>query len=320
MDLTLKVTRIAQLTPRIKAFALSPRDGGALPGFTAGAHIDVEVKQPDGQMSTRSYSLTNPHDQGGCYEIAVLREQDGTGGSAYMHDGVWPDQIVKAGNPKNDFPLADDAAEHLLVAGGIGITPIFAMLRTLAVRGATVEMHYCARNPELMAFQDEVRALAGERARFYFDGGDPSRGLDLGALLATPVPGRHLYICGPKAMNDAAIEICKARGWPDDQVHFEFFAAAAPEAGDTELEVVLERSGRTLAIPADKSILDVMIAEGLDPMYDCTRGECGCCITEVLEGEPEHRDYILTDAEKAAGKHICVCVSRAKTGRLVLDM
>ncbi len=320
MDLTLKVTRIAQLTPRIKAFALSPRDGGALPGFTAGAHIDVEVMEPGAKLSTRSYSLINPNDQADHYEIAVLRESDGTGGSAYMHDGVWPDQIVKAGNPMNDFPLADDAAEHLLVAGGIGITPVLAMLRTLSGSGAPVEMHYCARSSELMAFRDEVRALAGDRARFYFDGGDPSRGLDLAQLLATPVTGRHLYVCGPNGMNQAAIEICKARGWPGSQVHFEFFAADAIQAGDTELEVVLERSKRTLAIPADKSILDVLIAEGLDPMYDCTRGECGCCITEVLEGEPDHRDYILTDAEKAAGKYICVCVSRAKTGRLVLDM
>ncbi len=320
MDLTLKVTRIAQLTPRIKAFDLRPRDGGALPPFTAGAHIDVEVKEPDGKMSTRSYSLVNPHDQGNRYEIAVLRELDGTGGSAYMHDGVWPDQIIKAGNPKNDFPLAEDASLHVLVAGGIGITPILAMLRTLSGSGAPVEMHYCARDPELMAFHDEVRALAGDRARFYFDGGDPSRGLDLAWLLATPVTGRHLYFCGPKGMNEAAIEICKTRGWPDSQVHFEFFTAAATQAGDTALEVVLERTGRTFAIPADKTILDVLIAEGLDPMYDCTRGECGTCITEVLEGEPDHRDYILTDDEKAAGKHICVCVSRAKTGRLVLDM
>ncbi len=320
MDLTLKVTRITQLTPRIKAFGLSPRDGSALPAFTAGAHIDVEVMEPGGKLSTRSYSLINPHDQADTYEIAVLRELDGTGGSAYMHDDVWPDQIIKAGNPKNDFPLAEDATAHLLVAGGIGITPILAMLRTLGGRGAPLEMHYCARSPDLMAFENEVRELAGDRARFYFDGGDPSRGLDLARLLATPAPGRHLYVCGPKGMNEAAIEICKARDWPQSQVHFEFFTAAATQQGDTELQVVLERSGRTLTIPADKSILDVLIAEGLDPMYVCTRGECGCCITEVLEGEPEHRDYILTDAEKAAGKHICVCVSRAKTGRLVLDL
>ena len=319
MDLTLKVTEIRQLTPRIKAFELRPRDGGALPGFTAGAHIDVEVMPDGAQESSRSYSLINPLGPTDRYQIAVLRELEGTGGSAYMHDSVWPGQILKAGNPKNDFPLADDAAQHLLVAGGIGITPILAQLRVLARRGAPFEVYYCARTPELMAFQDEVRELSGGRAHIIFDGGDPSQGLDLRQLLAEPAAGRHVYVCGPKGMNEGAIEICKAQGWPDSQVHFEFFTTAQPEAGDTALEVVLQRTGRTLQVPADKTILDVMIEAGLDPMYDCTRGECGTCITEVLEGEPEHRDYILTDAEKAAGKHICVCVSRAKTGRLVLD-
>lgn len=315
----LAVTAIRALAPRIKGFTLRRPDAGALPPFTAGAHIDIDVTLPDGRIAQRSYSIASAPAERGFYEIAVLREHAGTGGSAFMHDRVRPGDRLMASEPRNDFPLAEGAAEHLLIAGGIGITPILAMLRVLA-DGRCFALHYCARSPEAMAFRDEVTALAGDRLRCHFDGGDPARGLDLGALLATPVPERHVYVCGPKSMIEAVIAHAAKAGWPRAQVHFEFFTAAAAAAGDAPVEVVLARSGRRVAVPADKTILEALIEAGEDPLCDCRRGECGVCVATVIEGEPLHRDHYLTENEKAVGKSMCICISRARTPRLVLDL
>jgi len=308
------------LTPGIKALTLRRADGGELPAFSAGAHIDVEVILADGRLATRSYSLASAPGERGFYEIAVLRERQGSGGSAFMHDRLAPGTRVRASEPRNHFPLAAAAREHLLIAGGIGITPILAMLRVLAAEGRRFTIHYCAREPEAMAFRAEVAALAGEHAHFYFDGGDPRCGLDLPGVLAVPSPGRHAYVCGPKPMIEAAIVHCRAAGWPTDHLHFEFFAAAAAEIGDQPIEVALARSGRTITVASDKTILQAVIAAGVEPLFDCLNGECGTCVTAVIEGEPLHRDYYLTDAEKRAGKSMCICISRAQSKRLVLDL
>jgi ferredoxin-NADP reductase len=314
--LELLVAQIVELAPAIKGFTLRRRDGGDLPAFTAGAHIDVEVTLPDGAPATRSFSITNAPTKRDRYEIAVLLE---TQGSVFMHERVKPGDVLRSSAPSNDFPLAPAASEHLLIAGGIGITPILGMLRVLAAAGQRFELHYCARSAEAAAFVDDVAALAGAHGHFHFDGGDPSRGLDLAALLATPVPGRHVYVCGPKPMIDTAVARCAAVGWPSDQVHVELFTRAAAAAGDQPIEVVLSRSGRTIAVASDKTILDALIEAGEDPMSDCRRGECGICVVPVVEGEPLHRDYYLTEREKAAGKLICLCISRARGKRLVLD-
>jgi vanillate O-demethylase ferredoxin subunit len=318
--LDLSVTAIRDLAPGIKSFILRRMDGHELPPFAAGAHIDIDVTMPDGRIAERSYSIVNAPTDGDYYEIAVLRESGGSGGSAFMHDCVKVGRRLSASAPRNDFPLAGDAAEHLLIAGGIGITPILSMGRALLAGGRCFRLHYCARSPEMMAYRGEVAALFGDRAYFHFDGGDPKRGLDLAALLARPVPGRHVYVCGPKAMNEAVIELSRKAGWPAEQVHFEFFTAAAAMAGDAAVEVVLKRSGRRLMVPADQTILQALIAAGEDPLFDCQRGECGVCVCGVVEGEPLHRDYYLTDREKAAGKSMCICVSRARGSRLVLDL
>ncbi len=318
--LALTVAATRDLATGIKGFVLRREDGGILPPFTAGAHIDVDVALADGRVETRSYSIASAPWERDHYEIGVLREPAGRGGSVFMHERVHAGARLLASEPRNDFPLAADAAEHLLIAGGIGITPLLSMVRVLAAERRPLTLHYCARTPEAMAWREDVRDLAGDRAHFHFDGGDPRRGLDLAALLARPVAGRHVYICGPKAMNEAAIALCAAAGWGKDQVHFEFFTTAIAAPGDQPIEVVLARSGRTIAVPADQTILQALVAAGEDPLFDCQRGECGVCVTAVEGGEPLHRDYYLTDAEKSAGKSICICVSRAKSGRLVLDL
>ena len=163
-------------------------------------------------------------------------------------------------------------------------------------------------------------ACAAGRARLHFDKGDPKRGIDLVDALGAPARGRHAYVCGPRGMIDAAIAIARRLGWRDGDLHFESFAAPAPEAGDRAIEVIARLSNRKIRVPSDRSILTRLIDAGLDPMFDCKRGECGACVTAVVEGSPDHRDYVLDEAARASGTSMCICVSRARGDRLVLEI
>lgn len=320
IPINVEVSEIRALTPTIKAFVLHSTDGAALPAYTAGAHIRVQVILPGGGVDERSYSLIDDSVGNECrshYRIAVQLEANGKGGSAFMH-GLKVGSQLSICLPKNDFPLDETATHSVLIAGGIGITPILAMAYALQASGRSFEFHYGTRSPDLMAFRDAVETF--RNAVLYFDGGDPRRGLQLESLLAHPADGKHVYVCGPRGLIDAVIATAKHHGWPDDHVHFELFNSPAVQGGDTAFEVELRASGKTLQVPADKSILDVILAAGCDLMYDCKRGECGMCATAVLDGIPEHRDYNLPDDERAGGKVMCICVSRAKSPRLILDL
>jgi vanillate O-demethylase ferredoxin subunit len=318
-ELRLRVAAVRDLAPRIRSFVLQDAGGRPLPEHAPGSHIDLELPLP-GADRRRSYSIVSCPTARERYEIAVLLEEAGRGGSAYMHERVSVGDILECSPPKNGFALSAEAASHLLVAGGIGITPILAMARRLERTGAEYELHYCARAPALMAYRDEVAAIVGGKAHFHFDGGDPSRGLDLGRLLAAPRTGRHVYVCGPRGMNAAVAKIAGQSGWPADAVHQENFAPPPAGSGDGAIEVVLQRSGRVVIVPAGKSILDALIEAGEDPIYDCKAGDCGVCATKVLDGVPEHRDNVLSEAEKEDAREMCICVSRAATSRLVLDL
>jgi ferredoxin-NADP reductase len=311
--LALVVASVTPLTPAIKAFVLRPANGGELPPFAPGAHLSVQVAPSSGQ---RAYSLVRPHDGSGSYEIAVLHEPEGSGGSAWMH-GLAPGAVLAAHPPRNDFALHKDTLPPLLVAGGIGITPLLCMARALAAAGQAFDFFYATRSEEATAYLAEVRALGGTVVH---DGGDPARGLDLRALLAAPQSGRHLHVCGPRGMVQAVFDTARAQGWSEDHVHFELFAGALAQAGDMPFEVRTLRSGKTLTVAPGQSLLDVLIAAGLDPMYDCRQGDCGVCAVDVVEGVPDHRDHNLSPREKAGGKTLCTCVSRAKTPHLVLDI
>jgi len=311
--LALVVAEVKPLTPAIKAFVLRPANGGDLPPFAPGAHLSVQIAESSGQ---RAYSLIRPHDGSGSYEIAVLHEPQGSGGSAWMH-GLAPGALLAAHPPRNDFALHLGSQQPLLVAGGIGITPLLCMARALAAESRAFDFFYATRSEEATAYLDDVRALGGTVVH---DGGDPARGLDLRALLAAPQSGRHLHVCGPRGMVQAVVDTARAQGWPDDHVHFELFAGALAQAGDMLFEVRTLRSGKTLTVAPGQSLLDVLIAAGLDPMYDCRQGDCGVCAVDVVEGVPDHRDHNLSPREKAGGKTLCTCVSRAKTPHLVLDI
>ena len=311
----LKIVRAESLAPDIRRLLLARADGGDLPGFEAGAHLRLRVELPDGSSKLRDYSLVDLPN-GRTYEIAVLREAAGDGGSAAIHALREGDRLELDASA-NDFALAPHAEESLLVAGGIGITPILCMARSLAARGAAMELHYAARERERMAYSDEVAALGGA---LYLDGGDPARGIPLGPLLAEPRPGRHLYVCGPRGLIGAVLDRAAASGWPPARLHFESFGGAVALGRDRPIRLELRASGRTLEVPADQSILDALIDAGLDPLFDCKRGECGMCMTTVLGGTPDHRDHALTPREREQGKVICTCVSRASTPVLVLDL
>jgi ferredoxin-NADP reductase len=324
--LTLHVTEAQSLNPLVRQLRLARPDGAALPGFSAGAHIQVQVSLPDGSQDWRHYSLINPvaapgvNDAPTEYRIAVRREDDGRGGSRFMHEALQVGHSLTVQAPKNDFPLHAGGARAVLVAGGIGITPLLSMAAQRCAQGEPVRMHYAGRSRALMAFLPELNTLLGEHLVVHADD-EAGKPLDIGALLDACTADDRLYVCGPKVMLDAVLAAAQARAWnTHERVHFELFTTPEAEEGDQPFEVVLAQSGKTLTVPADQTILDCLIDHGCDPMFDCKRGECGVCATPVMEGEIDHRDYVLTAREKAEGNVMQICISRCKGKRLVLDI
>lgn len=314
--------------PGIRAFRLVDAEGGLLPGFAPGAHVQVRIPPGPGRGDTerwRSYSLMNldpaSNPDGGPvreYRIAVRREADGHGGSRYMHDELRVGDALTLRPPTNHFPL-EAPPEVLLIAGGIGVTPIASMAAALVAQHRPFRLHYAGRSRMLLAFVDELRALAGERLHLHADD-EPDTRLSVDALLAAATPGQPIYVCGPAGMIDAVLTTAERLGWPRAALHYELFSEAAPLVGDQPFEVELKSSGRVLQVPADRSVLDVLIDAGADTLYDCRSGFCGLCSTAVVSGEIDHRDTYLSQAEQAGGKVMQVCVSRCKSGRLVLDL
>jgi len=317
--LTLIVREVRQESPLIRSFRLESADGNALPAYSPGSHIKVQIP---GLHDPRNYSLINAgSDSFGApkqYRLGVRLEENSQGGSRYMH-ALKEGDVITAHGPANEFPLADHPASTVLIAGGIGITPIASMAASLANKGSSYTLHYSGRSRSQLAFVDELQALAGDKLVVHADD-DPATAFKLDALLDAAPAGEHIYVCGPKGLIDAVIAGAKARDWDGKRVHFELFTAAVPKAGDGSFEVELKQSGQVFTIPADKTILEVLEEAGCDPMYDCKRGECGVCQATVLEGTPDHRDYYLSEAERAKGNVIQICVSRAKSARLVLDL
>ncbi len=313
----LVVRRVLQEAARIRSYELVAKDGAELPPFEAGAHLIVHL--PNGLA--RQYSLCNQPGVNGVYQVAVLRELEGRGGSACMHDEIKEGDVLPITGPENNFPLVAAADKHLLIGGGIGITPILAMVRHLHETGADFALHYCARSPEEAAFVAFLKgAPFADRVHFHYDGGDPSKGLDVAALLKDHAAGTHLYCCGPTGLMDA-VRAASAH-WPESHVHFESFKAAQSfdTADDQSFEVVLAKSGKTYKVPADQTILEVLEDNGHTVDSVCQEGICGACLTDVVEGEPEHRDEVLTDEERDSNKLMTICCSRSKSARLVLDL
>lgn len=315
-DLKLCVTSSREIAQRVREIVLAAPDGAALPPFSAGAHVEIHL--PDG--TTRPYSLvdldgTASHPES--YTLGVLLEAESTGGSRYMH-GLQPGDTVTISAPKNSFALTESQAPVLLVAGGIGITPIASMATALKGAGRPYRLIYAGRSARAMGFADQLAAHHGTGLTLHCDDTEGCA-LPLEPLLKA-AKGSHLYICGPRGMIEAAREIAAANGFAPDAVHFELFEQAAPQAGDQPFEVEIASTGQVFTVPADKTIIEALEDEGVDLIYDCQRGDCGICQTGLLEGEADHRDVVLTEAERESNTLIHICVSRARSARLKLDL
>jgi vanillate O-demethylase ferredoxin subunit len=312
-SLDLRIASITRLTDRIAEFDLTGADDVRLPEWQPGAHIRVAL--PDG--GDRAYSLIRfPGEAQVGYRIAVQREDDGKGGSKFMH-GLAVGDMLSVTPPKCDFPLAN--APALLLAGGIGITPMISMALALQEAGTPFDLHYCGRSRGVMAYVDALQNTLGGALHIHCDD-DPATAPDLTALVGGLSPDRHLYICGPRGMIDAARAQAEAAGIAPDRVHVELFDNASAGGDDSAFEVELSSTGQVFTIPPDRTIIEVLEEAGFDLVYDCQRGDCGICQTDVISGTPDHRDVVLTEAERAGGNVMQICVSRAKSPRLVLDL
>ncbi len=317
MSLQLKVHAIRKAAPRVIEIDLRAAEGVALPAFTAGAHIDLTL----GNGIERSYSLLNDPAETHRYVTGVLLDHESKGGSIWIHDKLKVGDVLTASEPINHFPLNEAGAHYILIAGGIGVTPLIAMAHRLNATEADYRFHYYARMRDEAAFAPEVEALAGTRLTMHCSGGDAAKRLDVATLLKERPSAAHVYVCGPLELIRAVREATP--DWPKGSVHFELFhgdeAATAPRSTDQAFDVVLQKSGRTLHVPPDKKILDVLKAEGYKIKVLCTDGVCGTCKVKLLSGVADHRDEVLTDEERE--KFIQVCVSRAMPGEtLVLDL
>lgn len=310
-----KVRTLRHEAEGILSVELVPAEGAFFPPFTPGAHIDMHL--PNG--ITRSYSLLNSPDESGRYVIGVLADSKSRGGSRYVHEQLRCGSTLSIGKPRNNFALDEDAPSTVLIAGGIGVTPMLCMYRRLRERGLPVRFVYCSRSRTQAAFLEELDALGGD-VQLHFDNEHDGRPFDLVTFLAQQDKSTHAYCCGPNAMLGAFEAACVAVGL--DNVHIERFAAGVPVtvSQQTGYTVELARSGRTLSVPVGKALLDVLLEANVDVEYSCREGLCGACETRVLGGCPEHRDSVLTQSERAAGNAMMICVSGAKSATLVLDL
>jgi dimethylamine monooxygenase subunit B len=310
------VVNIEQITPMVKHFTLQREDGAALPAFSGGSHIVVAMNI-NGRIHRNPYSLMGNPEDTGSYHISVRRQEKSRGGSVYMHDQVEVGSRLQITYPVNLFALEKKAKKHLLIAGGIGITPFMSQIHDLNRTGGQYELHYAYRSPEHGAFSERLQASCGNRANFYVE----SEGgmLKFNELLAKQPLGTHVYVCGPHAMVVALIESARELGWPEGHIHSEQFSA--PPSGDP-FRVKLTKSEIEVLVPSDLSMLEAIEAAGVDAPYLCRGGACGRCELEVLsaDGPLMHNDHYLTDAEKAAGKKIMPCVSRAKCDVLEVNL
>jgi phthalate 4,5-dioxygenase reductase subunit len=314
--LLLRVARTEAVAEGIQLFELRHPEGNELPAFTPGAHIGVEV--PGGAM--RKYSLCNDPRERDHYLIAVKREAQGRGGSIALVDQVGPGDAIRVAPPRNLFELMTTAPSYVFVAGGIGITPILSMIQALRMAHPDRPFHlyYLTRSRAGTAFLQELSApdLAG-RVTIHHDGGNAEKVFDLWPVFEEPTKA-HIYCCGPRPLMDSVRDM--TGHWPPSAVHFEDFGSdlARPRADDTPFRIQLGRSGEVLEVPVGSSILDTLRKHGRCMPSSCESGTCGTCRTPLLAGKPDHRDLVLTEAERIGT--IMVCVSRAKSDLLVLDV
>jgi phthalate 4,5-dioxygenase reductase subunit len=311
--MALRVIRNDKIADGIHLFELRDAGGQQLPAFTAGAHIAIQA--PNGLL--RKYSLCNDPAERDRYQVAIKRETNGRGGSSALIDSVKAGDTLMVAAPVNDFELPQRAQDFLFIAGGIGITPIMAMMRAAHAQGKRFRLFYCSRSPETTAFRDELSAPEFKNSVvIHYDGGDPANSLDLKAILAERKNREHLYCCGPRPLMEAVRAMTDH--WSSAAVHFEAFSEAEThKASDKPFRVKLARSGDVLDVPTDKTILEVLRAHDLEVPSSCETGTCGTCRTKLLAGVADHRDLVLAEHERS--DNIMICVSRAKSELIEIE-
>jgi vanillate O-demethylase ferredoxin subunit len=305
----------------INSYELVDPAGGGLPKFEAGAHIDVHL----GPGLIRQYSLCNDPAERHHYVIAVLRDEGGRGGSNALHQTLKVKDIVRVSYPRNNFPLVPNAEKVILLAGGIGVTPLKSMAHSLDTWGVEYELHYCARDASCAAFHSEFKELLDSgRLHYHYDGGDPAAGLQIDRLLSQPTQGTHVYYCGPKGFMKACA--AATAHWPAGSVHFEHFKAPEQPVGSAMMseeqagsfEVRISSTGQTFSVRFDQTIAEALQGAGVAIETSCCAGLCATCKVRYLEGEVVHNDFILGEDERS--EYLTVCVSRASSKLLVLDL
>ena len=310
----LVVTARDERAEGVVSLTLADPDGAQLPAWTPGAHVDVLLDD----TLVRQYSLCGPPADQHTWRLGVLLDPAGRGGSRRMHEALQVGNSVAVRGPRNHFPL-HAAPRYLFIAGGIGITPILPMISVATDAGADWTLHYGGRRRSSMAFIDELAAF-GDRVTVWPE--DERGMLALADILGSPAEGTLIYCCGPEGLLAAVEQQCIA--WPAGSLHIERFSAKpqaeAPPGGDAAFDVVCQRSGVTVTVPAGKSIIDAVEEQGVSVLSSCQEGVCGTCETRVIEGLPDHRDSLLSEDERAANEYMMICVSRAQSERLVLDL
>jgi tetrachlorobenzoquinone reductase len=293
---------------------LRPVTPAILPAFTAGAHIELHLRNG----LKRNYSLANAQHERHRYCVGVQKDPLTRGGSRFIHETMRVGDVLPISLPRNNFALVEDAPGFVLIAGGIGVTPIWCMLQRLVALGRPFALYYAVRSRRRAAFLPEISALAAQHVHTHFDDENPNVLIDVGAAVQDAAPDTHFYCCGPLPML-AAFERATAH-LPAEQVHVEYFSAKSPVDSSGGFDVVLARSGRTVFVPKDSTILDALLEAGVAVSHSCLEGVCGSCETKVLEGIPDHRDVVLSAQERASNRTMMICCSGSAGGPLVLDL
>ena len=295
---------------------LTPLSSPALPAFQPGAHIDIHLASG----AIRPYSLCGDPKSTDRYRLAILLDAAGRGGSREVHESLLEGSTLKIGMPRNAFPLVEGAAHSVLIAGGIGVTPLLAMAMSLRDSGLSFEFHYVTRSKSRAAFVNELIDCCGlPRFRLYSRDAQGGIGFSASSVIPPPEDGTHLYVCGPQRLIASVVATAKEKGWNDAHIHLEVFAPSTPRTG-AAFRVVANRSNKSIDIGPEQTIADALLDAGIDVPLSCEAGICGTCITSVLEGIPEHRDSFLTDEEREQNQKMAVCCSRSRSSTLVLDI
>lgn len=314
------LARVVRKTPEaldIVSLELEAADGKALPAFSAGSHIDVHA----GPGIARQYSLCNDPSERHRYVIGVLRDPNSRGGSAALHESVAVGDLIPISEPRNHFPL-EPAQRSILFAGGIGVTPILCMAERLSQIDARFELHYSARSQNRAAFVERIAASPfASRVHYHFDDGAAEQQLDVAGALGRPQPDTHIYVCGPSGYIELIRNMAETQGWDSSAVHSEYFSALPIDTSkDGSFQVRLASTGETFSVPAGIPVTHILADHGVHIPTSCEEGVCGTCVTRILDGIPEHRDYYFTARERARNDQFTPCCSRSLTATLVLDL